>query len=107
MDAEFVVVILNNAVEVHPDPEVTASLARKLGVSDLEEPQRQLIASGARHGFPVIRLLGRMRDIARRDKVCLHGFPNTSPCAGHWNELGHETAGKLIAEDLSELLKDK
>ena len=107
MGAKFVVVILNNSVEVHPDPEVTASLAVKLGVSDLEEPQRQLIASGSRHGFPVIRLLERMRNIARRDKVCFHGFPNASPCAGHWNELGHETAGRLIAEDLSELLKGK
>lgn len=107
MGAKFVVVILNNAVEVHPDPDVTASLARKLGVSDLEEPQRQLIATGARHGFPVIRLLERMRDIARRDNICFHGFPNTAPCVGHWNELGHETAGQLIAEDLSELLKDK
>jgi hypothetical protein len=104
MDAEFVVVILNNAVEVHPDPEVTEALVRKLGVSDLEEPQRQLVASGARHGFPVIRLLERMREIARRDKVCFHGFPNTSPCSGHWNALGHETAGQLIAEDLSVLL---
>ncbi|MEJ7593183.1 MAG: SGNH/GDSL hydrolase family protein [Planctomycetaceae bacterium] len=106
MGAKFVVVILNNSVEVHPDPEVTASLAMKLGVSDLEEPQRQLIASGNRYSFPVIRLLERMRHIARRDQVCFHGFPNTSPCTGHWNELGHETAGKLIAKDLSELLQD-
>lgn len=107
MDAKFVVVILNNSVEVHPDPDVTASRAMKLGVSDLEEPQRQLIASGERYGFPVIRLLERMRDIARRNQTCFHGFPNTFPCAGHWNELGHETAGKLIAKDLSELLKDQ
>lgn len=107
MGTKFVVVILNNSVEVHPDPEVTASLAVKLGVSDLEEPQRQLADSGKRYGFPVIHLLERMRDIARREKVCFHGFPNTSPCAGHWNERGHETAGKLIAEDLSELLRDK
>ena len=107
MGAKFVVVILNNSVEVHPDPEVTAALARKLGVSDLEEPQRQLTACGDRYGFPVIRLLERMRDIARRDQTCFHGFPDTSPCAGHWNELGHETAGKLIAKDLSELLKGK
>ena len=107
MRAKFVVVILNNSVEVHPDPDVTASLAMKLGVSDLEEPQRQLTASGERYGFPVIRLLERMRDIAHRDKVCFHGFPNASPCAGHWNELGHEAAGKLIAKDLAELLKGK
>jgi hypothetical protein len=41
MGAEFVVVILNNSVEVHPDPEVTLSRARSLGVADLKEPQTQ------------------------------------------------------------------
>jgi len=103
--AKFVVAVLNNAVEVHPDPDVTSSLARKLGVSDLEEPQRRLIASGEQHGFPVIRLLERMRAIARKDHVCFHGFSNAAPCAGHWNDLGHATAGKIIADDLAELLR--
>jgi hypothetical protein len=106
MGAKFVLVILNNSVEVHPDPEVTLSLARQLGVPDLEEPQRRLVESAERHGFPVIRLLERMREIARRDKVCFHGFENTSPCTGHWNEKGHETAGKLIAADLVERLTE-
>lgn len=104
MGARFVVVVLNNSVEVHPDPEVTMSLARKLGATDLEEPQRRLSASGERHGFPVISLLARMRSIARKDHICFHGFPNTSLCTGHWNEEGHAIAGKLIAEDLAELL---
>lgn len=105
MGARFFVVILNNSIEVHPDPEVTMSLAQKLGVSDLEEPQRRLIDSGERHGFAVIRLLERMRNIARREQVCFHGFSNATLCAGHWNERGHETAGKLIADDLAGLLK--
>lgn len=107
MGAEFVVVVLNNSVEVHPDRKVTMALARKLGVSDLEEPHRRLIASGERHGFPVISLLERMRNIARRDQVCFHGFSNTSLCAGHWNERGHATAGNLIAEDLAELVNEE
>ena len=105
--AEFVVVILNNSVEVHPDPQVTMTFAMKLGVNDLKEPQRQIIASGHRHGFPVINLLERMREIATKDKVYFHGFPNTSPAAGHWNERGHEIAGQLIAKDLVELLRSK
>jgi len=107
INAKFVLVVLNNSVEVHPDPKVPLALARQLGVPDLEEPQRRLRESGERHGFPVIRLLERMREIARRDNVCFHGFANTSPCTGHWNEMGHETAGKLIAADLESLLNEQ
>lgn len=103
--AEFVVVILNNSVEVHPDPEVTLSLAKKLGAADLNEPQRRIIASGQRYGFSVINLLEPMQKIAHKDHVYFHGFPNTQLGTGHWNEAGHATAGKLIAQELARLLK--
>ena len=103
--AEFVVVILNNSVEVHPDPEVTRSLAKKLGAADLNEPQRRIIASGQRYGFSVINLLEPMQKIARKDHVYFHGFANTQLGTGHWNEAGHATAGKLIAQELARLLK--
>ncbi len=107
MGAEFVVVILNNSVEVHPDPEVTLSLAKKLGSADLKEPQRRIIASGQRYEFSVIDLLEPMQKIARKDHVFFHGFQNTQPGTGHWNEVGHATAGKLIAHEIAQLLKKK
>ena len=107
MGAQFVVVILNNSVEVHPDPEVTLQLARKLGSVDLKEPQRRVMASGQRYGFPVIDLFEPMQEIAREDHVFFHGFHNTSPGTGHWNESGHATAGKLIAQQLAQLLKSE
>ncbi len=106
MGADFVVVILNNSVEVHPDPKVTLELAQKLGVVDLNEPQRRIIASGQRYGFPVIDLLKPMQEIARRDHVFFHGFHNTPPGTGHWNETGHATAGNLLAKLLSQLLNN-
>ena len=104
--AKFVVVILNNSVEVHPDPAVTLKLAGKLGSADLKEPQRRIIASGQRYGFPVIDLLEPMEQIAHKDHVFFHGFHNTPPGTGHWNETGHATAGKLIAQHLAQLLKN-
>lgn len=107
MGAEFVVVILNNSVEVHPDPEVAQSLARKLGSADLKEPQRRIIASGQRYGFSVIDLLNPMQEMARKDHVFFHGFQNTQPGTGHWNETGHATSGKLIAQELAKLMKHK
>jgi hypothetical protein len=27
-----------------------------------------------------------------------HGFDNTRPATGHWNEAGHAVAGELLAE---------
>ncbi len=106
MGAKFVVVMLNNSVEVHPDPEVTHELARKIGSADLQEPQRRIIASGQRYGFSVIDLLAPMQAIARKDSVFFHGFPNTQPGTGHWNETGHATAGKLIAQKLTDVMKN-
>jgi hypothetical protein len=32
--------------------------------------------------------------------VFLHGFPNTRPGFGHWNEAGHALAARLIAARL-------
>lgn len=104
--AEFVVVILNNSVEVHPDPEVTLSLAQKLGAADLNEPQRRIIASGQRYGFSVINLLEPMQKIARKEHVYFHGFANTQLGTGHWNEAGHATAGKLISQELADMMKN-
>lgn len=107
MEARFVVVILNNSVEVHPDPEVTRSLARKTGSADLQEPHRRIIASGQRYGFSVIDLLEPMQKLARNDHVYFHGFPNTQLGTGHWNEAGHATAGKLIAQEFADLMKNQ
>ena len=107
MEARFVVVILNNSVEVHPDPEVTRSLARKTGSADLQEPHRRIIASGQRYGFSVIDLLEPMQKLARNDHVYFHGFPNPQLGTGHWNEAGHATAGKLIAQEFADLMKNQ
>jgi hypothetical protein len=55
----------------------------------------------------VIDLLEPMQEIAHQDRVFFHGFQNTQPATGHWNDIGHATAGKLIAQELAKLLKNK
>ena len=98
--AKFVVVELNNAVQVHPDPAFIARAAKQLGSDDLEEPDRRLQQLAETRGFVFLSLTEPMRTIAQRDKIFFHGFPNTSPGSGHWNEKGHAVAGKLIADEL-------
>ncbi len=98
--ADFAVVVLNNAVQVHPDPAVTEQTARALNAVDLEEPERRITTLSERLGFPAILLTDPMRTTARTKGAFYHGFANTSPGSGHWNALGHQTAGQLIAREL-------
>lgn len=102
--ARFVITVLNNGVQVAADPAVTAALAKQLGVSDLDEPDRRLQQFGERAGVPVILLTPAMREIARREQVFFHGFPNTAPGEGHWNERGHRAAGEILARELCPML---
>ncbi|MDO8942682.1 MAG: SGNH/GDSL hydrolase family protein [Desulfobacterales bacterium] len=99
-DAKLVIAVLNNAVQVPPDPAATQEMAERLHVGDIDEPDRRLQQFGERTGVPVILLTPPMREIARREKVYFHGFPNTAPGTGHWNKLGHQTAGEILAREL-------
>ncbi len=98
--AKFFVVELNNAVQVHPDPDFIAATAKRLNANDLDEPDRRLQRLSDERGFPFLSLTKPMRTIAQRDRIYFHGFQNTSPGSGHWNEPGHEVAGKFIAAAL-------
>ena len=41
-----------------------------------------------------------MQQVADAKHVYLHGFPNTKPGFGHWNEAGHALGAELIAASL-------
>jgi hypothetical protein len=92
--ANFAVVTLTNAAQVHPDPAVSERFRERLGVPDLDYPDRRIQELGA---FPVLNLAPYFRDHARANHDYLHGFPPNLG-AGHWNEKGHALAGRLIAE---------
>ena len=98
--ARFFVVEMNNALQVDPNPDRIAATAKRLGVADLEEPDRRLARLAAERGFSFLSLTEPMRQVAQRDQIYFHGFANTSPGSGHWNEQGHNIAGKLIAAAL-------
>ncbi len=98
--AKFLVVELNNAVQVHPDPAFITSAAKQMGANDLDEPDRRLQRLAGACGFHFFSLTAPMRAIAQREKIFFHGFANTSPGSGHWNERGHAVAGKWIADEL-------
>jgi hypothetical protein len=93
----FAVVSLTTGTQVHPDPRVRREFMKKLGVDTLFYPDERLAAFGRREGVPVLALAPALQRVAEREKVYLHGFPNTAPGEGHWNERGHAAAARAMA----------
>ncbi len=98
--ATLVVVTLTNGIQVHPDPSVREAFAARFGVADLGYADRRVASVADRLGCRSIVLLDRMASYARQHDVFLHGFENTKPGQGHWNETGHRVAGEIIAAEL-------
>ena len=98
--ARFLLAILSTPGSVYPDAQLRARYAASLGVHSLFYPEHRLEALGARDGFEVLALAPAMQRVADEKHVYLHGFPNTKPGFGHWNEAGHALAADLIARDL-------
>ena len=98
--ATLAVLMANCGVEVDPQDAAREPLLAQLGVADLRYPERRVAALGATHGFRVIRLAEAMHQYCRDYRVYAHGFANTRPGTGHWNETGHRVAGELAARQL-------
>jgi len=98
--ARFVLAILSTPGTVYPDAALRERYARSLGVSSLFYPEERLARLGEQRGFEVIALAPQMQRVADAKHVFLHGFANTKPGFGHWNEAGHALAAELIASQL-------
>ncbi len=100
LGARLLVVTLSNGDQVHPDAAERAKLTDRLGVDDLFYPDRRVAAFCDAHHIPVLMLAPKFLEYAEADHAYLHGFPNVNLGGGHWNELGHKVAGKMIAEKI-------
>jgi hypothetical protein len=98
--AEFWTAIVSMRPQVHPDRAVREALAKRLGVTDLEYPERRIVALAEQERFKVIPLGRQMAEHTLRHKVFVNGGGAVPPGEGHWNELGHRLAGELIASRL-------
>jgi len=102
----FAVVSLTTGMQVHPDPAVRRAFMKRLKVDTLSYPDERLAAFGQREGIPVLALAPALQRIAERENVFLHGFPNTAPGEGHWNERGHAAAAREMAGWVCGMLGD-
>jgi hypothetical protein len=97
-EAELLVAVLSNGLQVHPDPGVRDTVRVKLAADDLLYPDRRLAAFGDSTGLPVLLLAPPLGEWTESHKAFVHGFDPKSPGTGHWNETGHRLAGRLLAE---------
>jgi len=97
--ADFLLVTLSNADQVHPDPVVRQAFMNRVGIQNLFYPDLRIKALGEKERFPVVNLAQDFQAYAEQHQVFLHGF-GTAIGRGHWNSEGHRLAGKTIAQKL-------
>jgi lysophospholipase L1-like esterase len=100
---QFAVAVVTAGLQVDPDPAVRRAYAKRLGVEDLGYADRRIAELGERVGFPTIPLSEPLGDFAERTGRFVHGFPNTGPGQGHWNEDGHREAALACTAALLQL----
>ncbi len=105
--AIFLAVTEDTGIQVWPDPQTRKRFEETLGVSDLFYPDRRIAELGRRNHFDVLMLAPLLQSYAETHHVFLHGFKNTPMGFGHWNEVGHEQAGRAIAAKLCNMLAER
>ena len=105
--AIFLAVTEDTSIQVWPDPQTRKRFEQKLEVKDLFYPDRRISELGRRDQFEVLNLAPVLQSYAQRHHVFLHGFHNTPMGFGHWNEAGHEQAGRAIAEKLCNIITEQ
>jgi hypothetical protein len=102
--AIFLAVTEDTGIQVWPDAQTRKRFEEKLGVADLFYPDRRIAQLGTEYHFAVLNLAPILQSYAEAHHVFLHGFQNTPMGFGHWNEAGHEQAGRAIAATLCNMM---
>ena len=94
--SKFWIASLSTPAQAYPSREVRRSIADSLGVSDLSYPDRRVAALAKSSNIPFVALAPQLQKYAQTNNVRLHG--SKAFAGGHWNEIGHQIAGKRLAE---------
>lgn len=103
--ARFAVTVVTSGVQVTPNAELRREYCKALGVDDLNYADNRLKQLGDELEFPVIVLSEVLRQYGQEHALDAHGFSNTSPGEGHWNEVGHREAARHCARELLRTIK--
>lgn len=103
--AIFIAVTAGTGIQDDPNPMFRKNYMKFVGATDPFYPDDHIRALGKKDGFDVLNLPQPMQAYAEAHHLYLHGFPNTSPGIGHWNESGHRLAGELLAQRIRALIE--
>lgn len=104
-NADFLLVVVGDPIQVNRDPQRRTKFIQENKIQDLFYPDRRLEKLGNREGFRVLTLAEQFKGYTEKFQVCVHGFDNSVPCGGHWNEIGHRLASIKISQNLCQQLK--
>lgn len=106
--AKFLLVTLDNPIQVNPSRAIREKYMKRIGVETLFYPDNRVKAFAERANIPVLTLAPLLEQYAEQNQVFLHGFGEPAPSGsgnefsmalgrGHWNEAGHLIVAQLIA----------
>jgi hypothetical protein len=97
--AQFLVVTLSNGIQVTPNPQTRAAFLQAIGARDIFYPDTRIRDFCQREKIPVLTLAPSLQKYAESHNAFLHGFGENLG-NGHWNLLGNQVAGELVATEL-------
>ncbi|APR99958.1 SGNH/GDSL hydrolase family protein [Pajaroellobacter abortibovis] len=98
--ASLLIMTLSNELQVFPYYNQVKDFMLRHHINDIFYPDHRISEFAKTNHIPILTLVPILQQFARSEKKCIHGFSNCIPCGGHWNELGHELAGKALAEKI-------
>lgn len=102
--AEFLLVVIGDPIQVNSNSELRQSYKADFQIKNLFYPNQRLQTLGKQQGFQVLDLAKPFQIRSEQSQICLHGFPTSIPCGGHWNPQGHEFAGELVTQKLCDMV---
>lgn len=100
---DFLLLVTTTGHQVHPDPEYRMRRRELHRTKNLLYWNDRIEAFAQSQGIVSVSLAESFVEYAEQNQTCLHGFDNSVPCGGHWNEEGHRLAGERLAEVICEL----
>ena len=91
-------VSLTTPLQVNPNINEVEKYKIENNINDIFYPEKRLKKFSKKNSIKFIGLAQKMNQLALKNKNYFHGFNNTKLGVGHWNQLGHDQASKLISE---------
>jgi hypothetical protein len=97
--AKFLLVNGSAGIQVNPDEETRRQFMTTIGVNNLFYSDERLTARAQAAHLTLLTLAPSLQDYASRNHVFVQGTKESGG-RGHWNELGHQIVGELIAKEI-------